>query len=113
MAIGLARRTQRQQRQQTAIQKTVMAPIGGVNARDALANMPPTDALVLDNWFPTPSYVQVRNGSQTWASGGALGGSTAVETVAAYNGVSAQALFAVAGGSIFNITSQGTVSAAV
>lgn len=109
MAIGLTKRATPQSRQQTAVVKSVMAPTGGVNARDALANMPPTDAIVLDNWFPTPSYVQVRNGSQTWATG--LG--NPVETIAAYNGVSARKLFSWAGGKIFDTTAQGAVGAAV
>lgn len=109
MAIGLARRSSRQTRQQSAIIKSVMAPTGGVNARDALANMPATDAIVMDNWFPTPSYVQVRNGSQTWASG--LGG--AVETVMAFNGLTARKLFAAANNQIFDTTAQGAVGAAV
>jgi hypothetical protein len=86
-----------------------MAPTGGVNARDALANMPPTDAIVLDNWFPTPSYVQVRNGSQTWATGL----TSAVETIAPYNGVNARKLFSIAGGKIFDTSAQGAVGAAV
>ncbi len=113
MGLALKKRSSPQTRVQMAIQRTVMAPIGGVNARDALANMPETDALVLDNWFPTPSYVQVRNGSQTWANGGALGGSTAIETLAAHNGTNAQSLWAFGGGSIFNVTAQGNVAAAV
>ena len=38
------------------------APIGGWNARDALANMPATDAVTMTNWWPTPGLVTVRNG---------------------------------------------------
>lgn len=109
MAFGVARRATAQSRQQTAVIKSMMAPTGGVNARDALANMPPTDAIILDNWFPTPSYVAVRNGTQTWASGMV----SAVETVAAYNGTTARKLFSIAGGNIFDTTAQGAVGAAV
>lgn len=109
MAIGLARRATSQSRQQSCVIKSVMAPTGGVNARDALANMPATDAIVLDNFFPTPSFVQVRNGSQTWATG--LGG--AVETVAPFNGLAARKLFSIAAGKIFDTSAQGAVGAAV
>ena len=28
------------------------APVGGLNARDSVANMPVSDALILDNIFP-------------------------------------------------------------
>jgi hypothetical protein len=107
--LGVAKRASPQSRQQTAIVKSVMAPVGGVNARDAWAQMPPTDALILDNWFPTPSYVVVRNGSQAWATGMV----SAVETVAAYNGVVGRKLFSVAGGNLFDTTAQGAVGAAI
>lgn len=93
---------------QTTRIKTVGAPVGGINARDSLAAMPETDALVLDNWFCTPSYVQVRDGSALWASG--LGSN--VDTVMAYNGAITQKLFGVSNGSLFDITTQGAVGAA-
>jgi hypothetical protein len=109
VAIGLAKRATAQSRQQSCIVKSVMAPTGGVNARDALANMPPTDAIVLDNWFPTPSYVVVRNGSQAWATGMV----SAVETAAAYNGTTSRKIFSWAAGKIFDTTAQGAVGAAV
>ena len=41
---------------------TVTSPIGGLNARDSLAAMPPGDAVTLDNFFPTPTAVDLRNG---------------------------------------------------
>lgn len=42
-------------------------PVGGWNARDALATMPPTDAERLDNWFPDTTYVSPRPGSLTFS----------------------------------------------
>src|SRR5579862_2683910 len=92
-----------------AITKSVPSPVGGVNARDSLAAMPPTDAIVMDNWFPNPSYVAVRNGCDLWASG--MPG--AVETVMAYNGTSARKLFAVSGNSIYDVTTTGPAGAAL
>ena len=109
MAIGFARRSTPQSRQQKVIIKTLPAPTGGVNARDALADMPVTDAVAMTNWFPTPSYVAVRNGSLTWATG--LAG--AVETVMAFNGLVARNKYAIAGGSIYDVTAQGAVGAAL
>lgn len=93
---------------------SVPSPIGGLNARDGLANMPPTDALVLDNWFPTPSDVMLRNGYSQWATG--LPGW--VESLLPYNGLNAvRKLFAAsvngAGASIYDVTSVGAVGAAV
>lgn len=89
--------------------KSVPAPVGGVNARDALAAMPPTDAVIMDNWFCNPSYVSIRNGCNAWATG--LPGF--VETVMAYNGLPTRKLFAVSNGSIYDATSNGAVGAAV
>ena len=45
---------------------TVPAPTGGLNARDSLANMPETDALVLNNWWPQPYGLQARPGFEVW-----------------------------------------------
>src|ERR1700761_7824812 len=42
---------------------TLPAPVGGWNARDPIAAMRQTDAIYLDNWWPTPSSVSVRLGS--------------------------------------------------
>jgi len=38
------------------------APVGGWNARDSLANMDETDAVTLENYFPTVSSVVLRGG---------------------------------------------------
>lgn len=88
--------------------QSVPAPTGGVNARDALAAMPATDAIVMDNWFPNPSYVQIRNGKASWASG--LPG--AVETVMAYNGLTTRKLWAISNNGLYDITAQGVAPVA-
>lgn len=51
-----------QPKQNTATTASVPAPIGGWNARDSLANMSPTDAVQLVNWYPTPTDVTMRKG---------------------------------------------------
>ncbi len=62
---------------------TVPAPVGGLNTRDSLTLMPPTDAVRLDNWNPGITALSVREGFQPLASGfaagagGALGGGPA------------------------------------
>lgn len=86
------------------------APIGGLNAHDALAAMPPNDAVVLDNFFPTPSSVELRRGYINW--------STAipnhVETLMPYNAPSgASKMFAAAGTNFYDVTAQGAVGGAV
>ena len=60
----------------------LVAPVGGLNARDAQANMPETDALICDNFFVQPTYVEIRNGHLTLAT---FTGNA--ETVMAYNGL--------------------------
>lgn len=44
------------------------APVGGWNARDNIAQMKATDAVVLDNFFPSTTDVLVRPGSREVAS---------------------------------------------
>ena len=86
------------------------APIGGLNDRDSIADMPMTDAVVMDNWWPYPSYLGVRKGSADHVTGFAA----AVESLVEYLPTSgASALFAAAGTAIYNATTAGAVGAAV
>ncbi len=85
------------------------APVGGWNARDSLANMPPTDAVTLENLFPSTSSVMLRDGYSNWATG--MNGQ--VETLMVYAGATSNKLFAVdaIGLAFWNATSQGAVVA--
>ena len=85
------------------------APVGGWNARDALANMAPTDAVTLDNLFPGVSSVALRGGYANHATG--MTGQ--VETLMTYNGGATDKMFAIASGSVYDVTSAGAVGAAV
>lgn len=109
MGFGRSLRHKPPERDIEPLTVSIPAPIGGINARDALAAMPATDAITASNMFGTPSYVQFRNGSQLWASGLP----SDVETVMAYNGLTSRKVFGVSGNSIYDITSQGTVGAAL
>lgn len=109
MAFGRSLRHKPLERDVDPLTVSIPAPIGGINARDALAAMPPTDAITASNWFGTPSYIGIRNGELVWASG--LPG--AVETVMAYNGLTSRKLFGASGSSIYDITAQGAVGAAI
>jgi len=53
----------------TATTASVPAPIGGWNARDSLAQMAPTDAVQLINFFPTPTDVSLRKGYAKTSTG--------------------------------------------
>lgn len=89
---------------------SVPAPIGGWNARDSLVSMDPRDAVTLDNWFPATTQCVLRSGYSKWATG--ITGQ--VETIMAYShGSTANELFAIAGGKVYDVTSSGAVGAAV
>ncbi|MDE2105819.1 MAG: hypothetical protein KGL39_51825 [Patescibacteria group bacterium] len=88
---------------------SIPAPTGGLNARDALANMPETDAPLMDNYFPTPSSVNLRNGSTNWLTGLPAW----VETLMHYSSPTAKKLFAISGTAIYDATTSGAAGAAV
>lgn len=88
---------------------TLPAPVGGLNDRDPIADMPSTDAVIMDNWWPEPGRVSVRKGSITHATD--LPGT--VETLVEYCPASgAVQLFAAADDAIYNVTATGAVGAA-
>lgn len=47
---------------------SIPAPVGGLNARDSYASMPPTDAIALVNWLPDTGGVRCRKGYVEWAT---------------------------------------------
>lgn len=79
--------------------ETLPPPVGGLNTIDAVANMPPTDAVILDNYFPGTADVPLRNGFQAWGSG-----LTNVETLAVYNAGTTKKMFAVTGGKLYDVS---------
>jgi hypothetical protein len=62
----MARQAKRASRVSTV---SVPAPIGGLNARDAIADMKATDAVIMDNWVPGPTSVSIRSGYVQWVTG--------------------------------------------
>ena len=85
------------------------APTGGWNARDSVASMPITDAVILENWFPSTTYVEMREGYSRYATG--ITGWT--ETIMQYSGSTTNKLFAAAGTVIYNITGGGAATSNV
>jgi hypothetical protein len=81
---------------------TVPAPVGGLNAKDALANMKPTDAIILDNFVPGTASVDLRAGYVSQATNF----SAVTETLASYRTTATQKLFAVNGGTIWDVSSK-------
>jgi hypothetical protein len=87
----------------------VPAPTGGWNARDVLAEMPPTDAVALQNWFPGTTSVNARFGYTQYETG--LAGQ--VETLGAYSGGTVSKLFGWAGGNVYDVSAGGAAGAPV
>jgi len=85
------------------------APVGGWNARDSLTSMQPNEAVTLENWYPATTECILRNGYTKWATG--ITGQ--VETIMAYSGAATNKLFAIAGTSVYDVSSGGAVGAAV
>jgi len=90
-------------------QVSLQAPTGGLNAKDPIASMKETEALRMENYFPTPSEVVSRNGSVAHATG--LPG--AVETIASFNDGNTRELFGFSNGNIYDVTTSGAVAAPV
>jgi hypothetical protein len=89
--------------------RSIQAPTGGLNAKDPVAAMKETEAVTLENWFPSQSSVDIRKGMTAHLTGV----SDPVETLALYNDGITPELFAVAGGNIYDATTAGAVGAAV
>jgi hypothetical protein len=85
---------------------SVASPIGGWNARDSIANMPPLDAVTLNNFWPTPTDVQLRLGYSQFSTG--ITGQ--VNSLMNYAGVTSQKLFAAAGTSIYDASASTAVA---
>jgi len=93
---------------QTSSTQTIPAPVGGWNARDALAEMPPTDAVALENWFPRTSYCEVRGGYTTHATGMTGNG----KTLAVYNALSGtNTMYCYTASGIYDVSAAGAVGA--
>src|SRR5689334_19354806 len=93
-------------KQKVSITQTYPAPIGGWNARDALASMKPIDAVVLNNFYPRPSYVEFRGGRAAHATGMTGNG----KTLMVYNKLTgSNEMYAATSSGIYNVSSAGAV----
>ena len=81
----------------------LVAPVGGLNLRDPISAMAPTDCLVLDNMIPRPGGLELRAGYTEHCTG--LAG--AAKSLFGYVGGNdtANKLFAAQGGNIYDVTS--------
>lgn len=101
-------KTKSPSRNQTTGSRSVPAPVGGWNARDALADMPETDAVDLENFFPQTSYVEGRGGYSSHATG-TTGN---IKTLAVYNAMDGiNEMYAYTASGIYDVSSAGAVGA--
>ncbi len=95
-------------RQASASVHSIPAPVGGLNARDALSAMKPTDAIVLENFFPEANYVVLRKG---FAGHNFSGSGSDIQSLMTYHATDGdEQLFAAAGGTIVDVTSKDLAS---
>lgn len=97
-------------RNQVANFTSVQAPVGGWNALDALADMKPSEAITLDNWYPKPTYVEIRGGSASHATGMTGTGKTLV-VYRALTGT--DKMFCSTESGVYNVSVSGAVGASV
>lgn len=98
--------------------KSIPAPIEGWDTSSPLQAMSPKRAIALENWFPEQAYCRIRRGhilhAQTFDDAGTpVALTTPVETLMAYNGLTANKLFAAAGAYINDVTGATDGTAAV
>ncbi|QGH72936.1 MAG: stabilization protein [Siphoviridae sp. ctdEk19] len=86
---------------------TLPAPVGGWNARDAVAGMKPTDALFLDNWIPTTAGCELVEGSTEFAS---VTAGQVIYTLVPYKSPAGTTkLFAASAAGLYDVTAGGAV----
>jgi hypothetical protein len=92
---------QNRARAQTAIARSIPAPVGGWDTESPLAAMPPKNALILDNWIPRAASCELRRGFVQQVTGT----DDAVEAMIAWRGdPSGDKLLACAGANIYDVT---------
>lgn len=86
------------------------APTGGINARDSKTDMEKLDAIAMTNAFPEATFVAVRGGYASWATGL----TDPVRSLMTWNGLTgADKLFAGAGTKIWDVSSAGAGTSVV
>lgn len=92
--------------------EAIPPPVGGLNAKDALDNMPVTDAVELVNLFPDNTEIKLRKGFSTHANSGL--NAAAVEGLFAYHGTDGtNKLIATASSGIFDVTTASTTASSL
>jgi hypothetical protein len=94
-------------RQQVSVGRSIPAPVGGWDAQNPLADMPPENAPLMRNWIPRTGYVEMRRGYVEHVL------LPSVESLIVYRGGSPDAIFACAGSDIIDVTASGSAGSTV
>lgn len=93
----------------TARTVSVAAPVGGLDAVSSIAAMPETNAVIMDNFFPNPTSVVLRDGYISQSTGLPAW----VETIMGYSSLTtAEKIFGISGTALYDCTTVGAVGAA-
>ena len=95
-----------QERNGQAARVNVASPSGGLNTRDSESQMEATDAVLMENWFPSQGSVSTRKGYTEYATG--LTGD--VETLAEFNAGGTRKFLCANSGEINDITNPASIS---
>ena len=94
---------------QAALSAGVIPPsVGGLNLKAGINALKPEEALILDNWRPGQTYLQVRGGYTSYATG--VGAS--IGSLMEWAGPSSRKFFAARASSIYDSSPTGAVGAA-
>ncbi len=93
------------------IERTLPAPVRGLNSRDPLAMLKDGDAIALDNFICRPDSVEVRKGTANFVTG--LPSNEKVWALMPYRAAPNDKLFAATDLHIYDVTTAGVVGAAV
>lgn len=106
MPVSLAQRLQGAS-QPKVIPQSIPVSVTGLNTRDAVTAMAPTDAIILDNWYPDAGGLTVRNGSKPFVTGL---GATYVNTLAQFSALGVRKFIAACEDKIWDISTGSAVS---
>jgi hypothetical protein len=105
LTLGKSYPTLDQERNGQALRVNVPSPSGGLNTKDSESAMEPTDALIMENWFPGQGSVSTRKGFTEYATG--LSGY--VETLMEYNANTTRKFICANGSTLNDITNPASI----
>lgn len=95
---------------QVSVVRSFPPPVKGWVTRKALASMRPDEAIVLDNWFPYQSYVEIRGGNTEHATDLTGNG----KTLAIHNALNGtNKMFCLTASGVYDVSSAGAVGSSV